>query len=229
MYGHLFEGRDRETASALEEARARAVPGALEFARCAQRHGVTLVYVSNRKDDGERDPTIANLRALGFPLAGTGEDLVLLTTVTADHEAMVRVRDEVAKAALDEFGAPHVVKADGLAAGGRLAQALEERIAAEGSKAGGVLVSLSFQAGDGRYCRTFSLDTGIDGLACRSAQQWQIEAIGRSPRAEPAAAATAREVSSELSPAVIAAISRWQAGDALTPEQERRVRERDWQ
>ncbi len=119
--------------------------------------------------------------------------------------------------------------ADGLAAGGRLAQALEERIAAEGSKAGGVLVSLSFQAGDGRYCRTFSLDTGIDGLACRSAQQWQIEAIGRSPRAEPAAAATAREVSSELSPAVIAAISRWQAGDALTPEQERRVRERDWQ
>src|SRR5690606_25529431 len=33
----------------VEEAQARAVPGALEFARCAQQHGVTLVYVSNRK------------------------------------------------------------------------------------------------------------------------------------------------------------------------------------
>jgi len=116
--------------------------------------------------------------------------------------------------------------ANGLAAGGRLAQALDERIAAEGSKAGGVLVSLTFQAGDGRYCRTFSLDSGIDGLACRDGTQWRVESIGRSP--EQAPAGPYREASSELSPSVIAAISRWQAGDALTPEQERRVRDQGW-
>lgn len=114
---------------------------------------------------------------------------------------------------------------NGLTAGGRLAQALDERIAAEGSKAGGVLVSLTFQAGDGRYCRTFSLDSGVDGLACRDGTQWRVESIGRSP----APGGPYREASSELSPSVIAAISRWQAGDALTPEQERRVRDQGWQ
>ena len=52
----------------VAEADARAVPGALEFARCAQERGVALVYVSNRKHEGERAATIANLQALGFPL-----------------------------------------------------------------------------------------------------------------------------------------------------------------
>lgn len=60
------------------EARAAAVPGALEFARCAQERGVALVYVSNRKHEGERAPTVANLRTLGFPLAGGNDELVLL-------------------------------------------------------------------------------------------------------------------------------------------------------
>ena len=62
----------------VDEARARAVPGALEFARCASDKGVTLVYVSNRKHAGERDPTIANLRSLGFPLAANPDDQILL-------------------------------------------------------------------------------------------------------------------------------------------------------
>src|SRR5690606_6674990 len=63
--------------------------------------------------------------------------------------------------------------ADGLRAGGRLERALDGRIAAEGSGEDGVLISLSFKASDGRYCRTFSLDIGIDGIACRGADGWQ--------------------------------------------------------
>src|SRR5690606_20753372 len=117
----------------------------------------------------------------------------------------------------------------GLMASGSLAQALTARISAEGSKAGGVLVSLSFRAGDGRYCRTFSLDTGIDGLACRSDAGWLIESIGRSPDAGPDLPISARQPSSELSPSVLAAISRWQAGNALAPEDERRMRDSGWQ
>lgn len=55
---------------------ARAVPGALDFARLAEALGVTVFYVSNRDAESE-GPTRANLEALGFPLAGDG-DVVLL-------------------------------------------------------------------------------------------------------------------------------------------------------
>lgn len=117
----------------------------------------------------------------------------------------------------------------GLVAGSALDAALSDRIAAEGSRDGGVLVSLSFRAADGRYCRTFSLDSGIDGLACRGSDAWVVEATGRSPAGETAAAPEYRQASSALSPSVLAAITRWQGGDALTPEEERRVREAGWQ
>lgn len=121
-----------------------------------------------------------------------------------------------------------VPKEAGLMASSVLDAALTDRISAEGSTTSGVLVSLSFRAGDGRYCRTFSLDLGIDGLACRAAEGWVVEAIGRSPAGEAAATQEYRQASSALSPSVLAAITRWQAGDALTPEEERSVREAGW-
>ncbi|MFO7326753.1 MAG: hypothetical protein DIU62_013675 [Pseudomonadota bacterium] len=123
---------------------------------------------------------------------------------------------------------PVVPHPDGLAAAGVLAEALATRISAEGSTDDGVLVSLSFRANDGRYCRIFSLASGIDGLACRSRDAWLVEAIGRSLEQAPPLPDAPRQPSSALSPAVLAAISRWQAGNALTPEEERRVREAGW-
>jgi hypothetical protein len=124
--------------------------------------------------------------------------------------------------------APIVTGANGVMAAGPLAEALATRGFVDGSTDEGVLISLSFRAGDGRYCRTFSLDIGIDGLACRNAAGWQVEAIGRSPDADARSDTAVRQASSGMSPSVVAAIARWQAGDALTPEEERRVRERDW-
>lgn len=53
----------------VNERRARAMPGALEFARDAAERGVTIFFVSNRDTPGEAESTIANLRALGFPIA----------------------------------------------------------------------------------------------------------------------------------------------------------------
>lgn len=50
------------------EKKAAALPGALEFTQLAQKHGVTVFYLSNRAQDLNR-PTIDNLRADGFPLA----------------------------------------------------------------------------------------------------------------------------------------------------------------
>jgi 5'-nucleotidase (lipoprotein e(P4) family) len=53
----------------VAEAQAQAVPGAVEFARAAAARGVTMIYLTNRTE-AQQQPTLANLRALGFPVAG---------------------------------------------------------------------------------------------------------------------------------------------------------------
>ncbi len=59
------------------ERRARAIPGAVEFARYAEQHGVAVYFVTNRMHDGEVDSTADNLRALGFPVAEDRANLLL--------------------------------------------------------------------------------------------------------------------------------------------------------
>jgi 5'-nucleotidase (lipoprotein e(P4) family) len=54
----------------VEEQRATAIPGAVEFTQQAAARGVTVFYVTNRTHAEER-ATRANLAALGFPLAAT--------------------------------------------------------------------------------------------------------------------------------------------------------------
>jgi 5'-nucleotidase (lipoprotein e(P4) family) len=51
----------------VQEARATAIPGAIEFTKYAASKGVTIFYVTNRTAKIE-DPTRKNLTALGFPL-----------------------------------------------------------------------------------------------------------------------------------------------------------------
>jgi acid phosphatase len=51
----------------INEAKAHAVPGSVEFLQWAASRGVTAFYVTNRKADEERGTT-ENLRRLGFPL-----------------------------------------------------------------------------------------------------------------------------------------------------------------
>jgi 5'-nucleotidase (lipoprotein e(P4) family) len=52
----------------VEERKATAIPGALEFTRDAAQRGVTVFYVTNRAQQGEQ-ATRDNLAALGFPVA----------------------------------------------------------------------------------------------------------------------------------------------------------------
>ena len=52
----------------VNERQARPLPGVLDFARAASARGVTLVYVSNRTM-AQREATLANLRAVGLPVA----------------------------------------------------------------------------------------------------------------------------------------------------------------
>ena len=60
----------------VQEAKARPVPGALEFAQAAAARGVTIFYVSNRTAQQD-EATIRNLRAVGFPIAGPEQFLGL--------------------------------------------------------------------------------------------------------------------------------------------------------
>ncbi len=53
----------------VSEGKAGAVPGAVEFAQAAAAKGVTMIYITNRTEH-MKDVTLANLRRLGFPVAG---------------------------------------------------------------------------------------------------------------------------------------------------------------
>lgn len=61
----------------VSERRARALPGALAFYRYAAEQGVTVYYVTNRDAPAERAATVDNLRALGFPVADDGSNVML--------------------------------------------------------------------------------------------------------------------------------------------------------
>ncbi|MGY0633265.1 5'-nucleotidase, lipoprotein e(P4) family [Luteimonas sp. A478] len=63
-----LEYDDDTWAEWVAEQRATPVPGVLEFARAASERGVTLYYVTNR-EHRLKDATLANLRALGLPVA----------------------------------------------------------------------------------------------------------------------------------------------------------------
>jgi acid phosphatase len=51
----------------VQQQRARAVPGAVEFARAASAKGVTMLYITNRAEH-LGGPTLENLRTAGFPV-----------------------------------------------------------------------------------------------------------------------------------------------------------------
>ncbi len=61
----------------VSESRARALPGAVEFAQYAASRGVTVYYVTNRDAPAELEATIANLRKLGFPVAEDASNVLL--------------------------------------------------------------------------------------------------------------------------------------------------------
>lgn len=51
----------------VDQAAAHPIPGAVEFARWAEANGITMFYVTNRRDY-EEEPTRRNLAAAGFPI-----------------------------------------------------------------------------------------------------------------------------------------------------------------
>lgn len=61
----------------VNERRATALPGAVEFLNHAAERGVTVYFVTNRDAPQEVESTVANLRALGFPVAADAGNVML--------------------------------------------------------------------------------------------------------------------------------------------------------
>jgi hypothetical protein len=117
---------------------------------------------------------------------------------------------------------PLTAEGGALAARGELAQALDRRLAAE---AGPIRVGLSFQANDGRYCRTFqSAPDRLAGLACRDAARWQVRTV----TAWAPAATDYRTAGAETPPEILAAIDALIAGEPLDAAAEEAARQRGW-
>ena len=67
----------------VEMRKAKAIPGAVEFANYARAKGVRIFYVSNR-DEPQKQATIDNLKSVGFP--DVSEENVMLRQVDATNK-----------------------------------------------------------------------------------------------------------------------------------------------
>ncbi|WP_158880640.1 HAD family acid phosphatase [Rhodanobacter sp. L36] len=74
------EFNEADWAAWCKEQRARALPGVVEFTQFAARHGIAVIYVSNRAKDLDQ-VTLANLRQVGVPVSGSQAFLGLGTFV----------------------------------------------------------------------------------------------------------------------------------------------------
>lgn len=74
------EYNEADWAAWCKEEAARALPGAVEFTRFAAKHGIAVIFISNRAKDLD-SVTLDNLRQVGFPVSGPDAFLGLGTFV----------------------------------------------------------------------------------------------------------------------------------------------------
>ena len=74
------EYNEADWAKWCKEENARALPGAVEFTQFAAKHGVAVIYISNRSQDLDQ-ATIDNLRKVGLPVSGSDAFLGLGTVL----------------------------------------------------------------------------------------------------------------------------------------------------
>jgi hypothetical protein len=89
-------------------------------------------------------------------------------------------------------------------------------------------IGMSFRAADGEYCRTFTIQAGAGGLACRRDGRWSVELLDAAAT-QPTPTDNFRQASSALTPAMLGAIAALGAGDPLTTDEERQRLESRWE
>jgi acid phosphatase len=78
------EYNEADWAAWCNEQRARALPGVVEFTQFAAKHGIAVIYISNRAKDLDQ-ATLGNLRKEGLPVSGP-ESFLGLGTFVEDCE-----------------------------------------------------------------------------------------------------------------------------------------------
>jgi hypothetical protein len=89
---------------------------------------------------------------------------------------------------------------------------------------------LSFEAGDGRFCREFALISGAgsnQGIACKSGGQWKVEALIKGGGPLPANAEI-QTAGGQDGAALDAVYNRLNAGDPLGMEKEKTIISAGW-
>jgi hypothetical protein len=122
-------------------------------------------------------------------------------------------------------------RADGaLVAQGALERVLTTSLAADAPAVPGIAAGLSFNARDGRTCRSFAIDgtTALAGLACRDGGAWQVRAL--MPGAGSAASTGGyRMAATALPPALLQLVDTLRDGEVFDAAAERAARDRGWQ
>ena len=104
----------------VAEARATAIPGALEFTQYAAKKGVAVFYITNRTANLE-EPTRKNLTALGFPVAANLDTVLVRgerpewsasakgprrAFVAKSHRILMLIGDDLGDFVIDAAGTP---------------------------------------------------------------------------------------------------------------------------
>lgn len=114
---------------------------------------------------------------------------------------------------------------NGALADGELIKVLDRRLASQGADGAGRAVGLTFQDGEGRWCRTFQArEDGLAGLACRQSDGWTVQALA--PLS--GAAGELRTASSDTPAAVLGAVDALIAGPSADATTEARARDEGW-
>ena len=119
---------------------------------------------------------------------------------------------------------PFAVEDGTMVARGALAEALDTQLASSQPQDAATRVGVSFEAADGRLCRTFE-SAAASGLACRGDESWQL--VMTAPGAAPAAGGAYRQAESG-NMLVMQAAQELMAGEPLDAEAERSARDAGW-
>jgi hypothetical protein len=121
-------------------------------------------------------------------------------------------------------GASSYVERDGeLLARGALESALSDQLAGEAA-VDGAAISLTIRTRDGDICRSFTLDAGQAGLACREQNEWRIDMLTRAART----ADGYRQAGSTMPDTLRLAIEASADGEPLSAEDEAIARKAGW-
>lgn len=118
---------------------------------------------------------------------------------------------------------PFVQQGGELLASGALQSALSERLG-EDAPADGVAIGLSIRTQDGQICRSFQLDAGQAGLACRNGDHWRVDMLTRASRSHD----EYRQAGSGMPENLRLTIEARATGEPLTAEEEAIARKAGW-